>query len=221
MAELLRIGADMQHSRMRQSGYTLVEMLVVVAIIGLLSLITVPAFMNFQRANVFRAAMRTFSTDLRNARAVAIQQAFDVKVEIQEGAGAREYQFFSSRDNGTTWTALRLRGNNTPTKVLDAPVWFESTDGLDDFDTSGRNEVIFVPSGQARLETGATIGTITMATDWDNMANNRYYVTITPAGQIKASVAQCGDGLDNDADGQIDAGNDGQCSSRADNNEAA
>ena len=66
--------------RFSQQGYSLAEMLVVIAIIGTLSLISVPAFMNFKRAADFKASMRAFTTDIRNARAAAIANSFDVRL---------------------------------------------------------------------------------------------------------------------------------------------
>lgn len=208
--------------RSSRSGYTLVEMLTVVAIIGILSLIGIPAFMNFQRANSFRSAMRQVSTDLRAARAMAIQQAFDVRVEFQTGStAAKEYRFFSSRDNGTTWTALRLRGAPETIKRLEGSVWFESATNLPDIGANGRVDLIFVPSGQARLDPAvpnAANTEILLRTDWENIATDHYYITVSRAGQIKASAPQCRDRIDNDGDGQIDS-DDGQCSDANDNNE--
>jgi len=45
-------------------GYSLTELLVVVAIVGVLSLISVPAFINFKNQNTFRADLTAFSNDL-------------------------------------------------------------------------------------------------------------------------------------------------------------
>src|SRR6476660_1782581 len=99
--------------KQKSGGFSLIEMLVVVAIIGVLSLISVPAFMNFRRTADFKAGMRNFTTDLRNARAAAISNSYDVRCEIQLGSiSLKQYKFFSSRDNGTTWTALQLPGTH-------------------------------------------------------------------------------------------------------------
>ena len=48
-----------------ESGYSLTELLVVVAIVGVLSLISVPAFINSKNQNTFRADLRNFTNDLR------------------------------------------------------------------------------------------------------------------------------------------------------------
>ncbi|HEU4887272.1 MAG TPA: GspH/FimT family pseudopilin [Thermoanaerobaculia bacterium] len=207
----------MQHRR--NAGYSLTEILVVVAIIGVLSLITVPAFMNFQRASVFKSAMRIFSTDLRAARAAAIQQSYDVRVELTtgaEGPTTKEYRFFASRD-GVNWTPLTVR--KASSKVLEGPVWLESATNLRDIETNSKPDIVFHANGQADVNGTAPAAVVVMATNWQNIFSNRYNITITRSGQIRASTSQCNDGIDNDNDGFIDFGPDPQCSALSDNSE--
>jgi prepilin-type N-terminal cleavage/methylation domain-containing protein len=180
-------------SRLKQksSGFSLIEMLVVVAIIGVLSLISVPAFMNFRRSNDFKTGMRNFTTDLRNARAAAIANSYDVRCEIQIGSiTLKQYTFYSSRDNGTTWTALPLRGTGGPAgnmKQFANSVWADSFADLPDLDSNGYPDIVFHPNGAVTLAAGKTTGTIVLATDWKKINFDRYTVTLSPSGQLKAT----------------------------------
>ena len=193
--------------RRSSSGFSLAELLVVVAIIGLLSLISVPAFMNFRRSSDFKAAMRTFTTDLRNARAAAIANSFDVRVEMQTGSPTtKNYYFYSSRDNGATWQPLTLSGTvidpANPAlpphmKQLSGTVWVDSTTALPDYSMTnptgppfptpnGMPDVVYHPNGAITLATGSTTGSIVLATDWKKIAYDRYTINLSPSGQFKA-----------------------------------
>lgn len=188
------------------SGYSLAELLVVVAIIGLLSLISVPAFMNFRRSMEFRSTMRNFTTDLRNARAAAIANSYDVRVEVQSGAATtnKNYYFYSSRDNGVTWTELNLPGSiidpAAPTlaphmKTLKGSVWTISTANLPDYSmtntsqtshtANGMPDIVFHPNGATEIVGGAN-STVVLATDWKKIAFDRYTITFSTAGQFRA-----------------------------------
>ena len=63
-----------------ERGVTLTELLVVLAIVGLLVLITVPAFMDWMRAYKVRTAAEAVQGDLRLARNVAVARNSDVDV---------------------------------------------------------------------------------------------------------------------------------------------
>ena len=76
----------------RQAGYSLPEMLTVVAIIGVLALVTVPAFINFYQAGKMRASMRNFTTDLRGMRQMAITKG--VQTQLSYGTGTPAYLGF-------------------------------------------------------------------------------------------------------------------------------
>jgi prepilin-type N-terminal cleavage/methylation domain-containing protein len=235
--------ASMQHRR--NAGYSLSEVLIVVAIIGVLSLITVPVFMNFQRAGIFKSAMRTVSTDLRSARANAIKTSSDIRVEFitgTEGPTTKEYRAYSSTD-GVTWVAMSPRraftsagadGTGDMVKRLSGPVWMEGFSNLTDIGTDGKPDIVFHPDGTANVAGVAANGYITLATNWTNIFTNRYNIYVTRSGQVKALPCQCMDGIDNDGDGQadkngVDTNKDGtnelsadaQCTSKFDNDEAA
>jgi prepilin-type N-terminal cleavage/methylation domain-containing protein len=227
----------------RNAGYTLAEILVVVAIIGILSLITVPAFMNFQRAGIFKSAMRTFASDLRAARTNAIKRSEDIRVELRPGiataTGSKEYQAFSSQD-GATWVSIDPRrafsagtGNGVGrAKSLDGPVWFDSATNLRTNFTGGRPNIVFHPNGTVDITGGGTEAVVAMVTKSDKLFTNEYSISITSSGQIRAWTAQCSDRIDNDKDGFIDRSGvdwnqdgtkeamaDSGCSSTTDNTE--
>src|SRR5436309_322557 len=65
-------GRPNMRSDRRQQGYSLVEMLVVLAIIGLMSVITIPQFINYQQSMKLKSALRVLNNDLINARQLAI-----------------------------------------------------------------------------------------------------------------------------------------------------
>ena len=190
-------------------------MITVVAIIGVLALVTVPAFMNFRNSAKMRSSVSSFTTDLRSARQRAITRSRQVIVTYQvTGAGAlpvdykRQYYFYEGNlpFNSTTWTpvAFIAAGAASQMHTLDDIIYFPAnsastpqtfndtlacTPGSCATGTDSNPEVIFFPDGHVTVPSGALLGQITIKTDLNRVAHAQYRIDISPSGNIKA-VAQ-------------------------------
>jgi prepilin-type N-terminal cleavage/methylation domain-containing protein len=185
----------MKVQQRREAGYSLPEMLVVIAIIGLLALVTVPAFINFFQSNKMKASMRNFTTDLRGIRSRAIAQGLQTKLTYATGSnGTNSYDFWqgdSPFGNSPTWTRLTGTGANLSTKVMDNVVYFppdgaSTPQNFTDIDSDGTLDVIFFPNGQVKLPSGITTGNITIKTDM-KITKPQYTITISPSGRVQAN----------------------------------
>lgn len=173
--------------RHSERGYTIAEIITVVAIIGLLSLISVPAFMNFRASNTLKSSMNVFINDVRFARQYSITHSVYVRVNIlATGAStSRTYTFESSADNGATWSQLTIPGSRGNQKYLPQQVWFVSTQ---DLPTSGAvTQIEYHPNGGVTLAVNATTGQVVLGSTWSRMANDRYTITLSPSGQLKSA----------------------------------
>jgi type II secretion system protein H len=84
-------------------GFTIMEMLVVVAILGILATIMAPAISRITRHQRVNRAAMVITADLQNAFAVAARQREPVR--IQADAPSRSYQFIDRK----TGVVLRIR----------------------------------------------------------------------------------------------------------------
>lgn len=198
----------------RAAGYSIAEMLVVIAIVGLMTLAAVPAFMTFRNANKMRTSVTTFTTDLRGARQRAITSSHQVLMTYALTAtGAvpanyqRTYYFFDGNlpANSTTWTPVNRTvsgtgGTTAALHQLDDVIYFPANSGTTpqtftdtltcslgscSSGTDNRPDVIFFPDGHVLLPNGATSATITLMTD-SKIPKNQYTITISPSGRVQA-----------------------------------
>jgi Tfp pilus assembly protein FimT len=177
----------------------LAELLTVVAIIAVMSLVTVPSFIRYFNSNKIKTAMSTFSADVRTARATAIAQGREVKLTFKAGTNLRAYDLYlGDRSFGTVptanWTRLTGPGSSPPkpAKSLDSVVYFPADSvttpqTFTDLDTTpdGWIDVVFYPDGHAQLPANATSGTITIMTDM-KVPKPAYAITISPSGRVVA-----------------------------------
>jgi prepilin-type N-terminal cleavage/methylation domain-containing protein len=112
-----------------QVGYSLTEMLVVVAIIGMLALVMVPNFVTFYESNKMKSSMRNFTTDVRSVRQLAITRGRQAAIVFDVGQGQRGYNWYLGDQpfNSCTWTPQTGPGRTRPTKYLDDIAYFPST----------------------------------------------------------------------------------------------
>lgn len=61
-------------NRNRESGFSMIELMVVIAVIGILSLLTIPNMIGWQDSSKLRSAVNHLRDDLQTARSWAIKQ---------------------------------------------------------------------------------------------------------------------------------------------------
>lgn len=103
-------------------------MLTVVAIIGVLSLVFIPNFIQFRETNKMKTSMRNLTSDLRTTRQLAITQGKQAAIVFKTGAGQRAYNvYLGDKSYGSTvWSPMTGTGSNPPkgTKYLDDITYF-------------------------------------------------------------------------------------------------
>lgn len=177
-------GCPNMNARRGQRGYSLVEMLAVVAIIGIMSLIVVPNFVSYQRSIRLKTAMRRLTNDLRSARQRAVTRNSMVMVTYKPDSKPATYGMWESLDAGATWTQL---GSNTK---MDTPISFSDSTVVanqltDAYKSDGWTDAVFRSDGTPVLPGGVTTGAIIVKTS-DKIDISSYTVTITSTGKIAA-----------------------------------
>jgi prepilin-type N-terminal cleavage/methylation domain-containing protein len=94
----------------REAGFSITELVVVIAVIGVLSLMTVPFFVRYYQAAALRADVQQVITVFHQARELAIKQNDTVCVTIPTGT---QMAFLLSSCAGTAWIGPGTDGAGT------------------------------------------------------------------------------------------------------------
>lgn len=157
-----------------QRGYSLAEMIVVVAIIGIFSLVAVPQFMNMNRSMKVKASMRQFATEIRAVRQRAITRNRRAAVTLSTGlnpsTGARgQYEVWERNDAGA-WNRIgqpKSLSHEAKDIIYFASTDFaNATDAGNDVGGDNRPDIVFLPNGTiANMPSGAN-ARVVVKTDW-------------------------------------------------------
>lgn len=179
-------------SKRNLRGYSIVEMLVVIAIIGILALVTVPNFINMMRSAEIKSSMRQFMSDLRSARQIAITKNRITKVSFEVGPNSRTYRIFESPNQpAPVWTPVP-----PAVRTLEDSIHFEATtftnatfNGVADADTA--LDIVFRPNGTVdplptETENGNSVTKVSLRTDW-KIPINQYDIYLSSTGGMTSA----------------------------------
>ena len=182
-----------RHSLSR--GYSLMEMLVVVAIIGVMSLVSVPAFMKFYWSNKMKTSLRQFTTEVRSARQRAITENHPTMLSYDIGADKRQFQSYNGAvqpDGSVQWTVMP--GPNGQMKIMEDIVYFARpadclfANDIEMADTTGWNDIILRSNGTIQNVPGGACaaGKVTLRTDYQ-VPRPSITVQLYNTGRLKAN----------------------------------
>jgi len=90
----------------RKSGFTLLEMIVIVGILGIMATALYPAIMNALRSRSLEAAARDISMELNRAKITAVKTKTNIRVIFTQSAGQPWTYIMETQDAVGTWAAV-------------------------------------------------------------------------------------------------------------------
>lgn len=151
-------------------GFTLVELMVVLAMIAILALIGIPSFSSMQDRNRIKGATEAILSDFRWARSEAIKRNESVTMDFTEGANWSYSIYVSSpsatikRVSGSDWTDTILTAtftNSTDILIFDPVRGIVEREGggiqsgnmeISSDNSSYTRKMIFTALGRSRIE---------------------------------------------------------------------
>ena len=161
-------------------GYSLTEMLIVVAIIGIISLVTIPNFVQMYRSNRLGASMRQIANDLRYARQLAVPRRTDVRLSFRSGTGQRGYQVVQRNPGTTTWTTVKSRDIEQTCSLL-------AGSNFTDLNADSKIDIEFRSNGVAFIPGGGSSGTMLVRTS-ATIPKPEYTIQVLSTGTVRTGL---------------------------------
>ena len=201
----------MQHRRSTEGGFSVTELLTVVAMIGVITLVTVPAFVQLMPQYRIRSAASEAGGGLRMLRQKAITTRTPWKVSFDANGNQYSYSKLSSpdatRSTAGNWEKIGRDGRPSTSiqwiRAASVDLRTTTTNPFKDVDCDGNTDIIFLRDGSvatdpngagcgggAALDFTATSPSVLFAVDNNFVKYNRYYVSLTKNGLLSIRAAK-------------------------------
>jgi prepilin-type N-terminal cleavage/methylation domain-containing protein len=154
-------------------GYSIVELLTVVAIIGIIVLVTVPNFAQYMRMAKLKGAMRQLTYDIRSARQRAVSRNEYTRVRFTFSAKTSAYVIEESSDSGVTWSTKPV-----VTKSVVAPLSLAK---------GNTDAIVFRQDGSTVIADPLVSTQTVLIKSSDKIPVQQYTVTVERYGRLTAS----------------------------------
>jgi type IV fimbrial biogenesis protein FimT len=88
-----------QPAHRKQCGFTLVELMIVIAVLAVIATLAAPSFNNFILTQRLKAISAQFATDVQFARTEAVSRNQEVRLRFQDNANESCYVIFTGANN--------------------------------------------------------------------------------------------------------------------------
>jgi prepilin-type N-terminal cleavage/methylation domain-containing protein len=158
----------------RQAGFTLVEIVTVIAIAAIIMLMSIPSLIDWRRNQNYRATANGINSFMREARSMAISKGLQHQVVFNQVSNCYQLQVYN----------IATSSFNAASQTLCAPSDVTIRDSSDGTSTAVLT-VLFNTNGTATISgpDGPLSGNISVN---DNAATQKYLVTVLQTGKISS-----------------------------------
>lgn len=145
-------------------GFTLVELLVVMAIVAVIASIATPSFKNMIVASKIRSAVNDWTLALQSARSEAVRQRASVSVCVNSNGNTCTGTVQNDYNRG--WI-VQMEASNARTNMVGVLQVFPKVDGIKMTANLANGRVIFLPNGTPNFPDANYAGTFFITVEED------------------------------------------------------
>jgi type II secretion system protein H len=157
----------------REKGFTMVELVIVIAIVAIMMAISVPSFVDWRRNANYRKTSNEITSLLREARSAAVSKGLQQMVVFKPNSSSYQLQDFN----------IAASSFNAPSQKLFAPRDVTIRSSLDGTSTANMS-VIFNNNGTANITgpDGSMSGNVSV----NDSGTQKYLVSVMQTGKVSS-----------------------------------